>query len=138
MGHNVVQDAANTLPHMIMSERIGYADLEAMAQLPDGIFSIDLLSRQTDHASGMPVALQIVEQLSDWLEQRLAKKGLGMRDLVEARLALALRTDLIRTDRARVIPFSWRCTCTLVTRAGKTVNGEASGLTWYDRDRSSA
>jgi hypothetical protein len=46
MAHNILQDAANTLPHMIMGERMSCADLETLAQRPDGTLSIDLLRRE--------------------------------------------------------------------------------------------
>ena len=135
MGQNIIQDAANTLPHMVMSERIGYDDLEQLAELPDGMLSIDLLKGEAHHEVGGTISLQIVQALSEWLGRRLGKRALGLHDLAEAGMVLLLRTDRVRTDRARVIPFDWHCTSTLTTRAGQTASGVAYGLTWYDRDR---
>jgi hypothetical protein len=31
-----LKDVVNTLPHMIMGERMSYVDLETLANLPDG------------------------------------------------------------------------------------------------------
>src|SRR5205807_4199934 len=68
----ILQDVANTLPHMIMGERMPYADLEVLAELPDGKLSIDLLTREARHSSAAPVALEIVDHLAEWLGERLA------------------------------------------------------------------
>jgi len=40
MARNILQDAANTLPRMIMGERMSYADLETLAQRSDGTRAI--------------------------------------------------------------------------------------------------
>ena len=72
---NILQDAANTLPRMIMGERMSYADLETLAQRSDGTLSIDLLKREARDISGVLVPLLIVDHLADWMVHRLGKNG---------------------------------------------------------------
>jgi hypothetical protein len=135
VGQNILQDAANTLPRMIMSERMGFPDLEMLAGLPDGTLSIDLLAGEAVHSAGQPAPLQIVQHLAEWLVDRLGSRGVSLSDLAEARLELAFRTDAVPTDRARAILFDWTSTCTLAVRDGKIGAGRASGRMWYDRDK---
>jgi hypothetical protein len=135
MARNILQDVANTLPHMIMGERMPFADLEVLAELPDGKLSIDLLTREARHSSTSQVALEIVGHLAAWLGERLANHGFSVGDLVAAHLELTLRTDAVPTVRARAIMFDWICTCELMPREAGPRTGRASGRMWYDRDR---
>jgi len=135
MAQNVLKDVANTLPHMIMGERTGYADLETLANLPDGRLTVDLLTCQAVHSHGDPVTLEIFPRLSGWLADRLGMRKLGLADLTSAELILVWRTDTMKTDRTRVILFDWVSQCTIVTQGGKSATGQTGGRTWYDRDR---
>jgi hypothetical protein len=130
-----LQDFANALPHMIMSERMGHADMEALAELPDGLLKIDLLTREARHSDGDPVSLQVVQVLAEWLKKRLGGHDKADADLAGAELELSLRTNAVPTDRTRAILFDWNCSCTLRTREGKARTGQASGRKWYDRDK---
>lgn len=135
MARNILQDVANTLPHMIMGERMPFADLEVLAELPDGSLAIDLLRREARHVSGSPVPLQIVGLLAQWFEERLANHGFSIGDLAAAHLEIGFRTDAVPTVRARAIMFDWICACELTPRQGGLRTGRASGRMWYDRDR---
>jgi hypothetical protein len=136
MARNILQDAANTLPRMIMGERMSCADLETLAQRSDGTLSIDLLKREARDISGVLVPLLIVDHLADWMVHRLGKNGVDVNDLSRAHLALTLRTDMVPTVRARAILFDWSCVSEFAPRDGSPRRGEARGRTWYDRDRS--
>jgi hypothetical protein len=138
MGQNILQDVANTLPHMIMSERMGYADLETLAELPDGSLQIDLLTCEVRHSAGANVSLQVVRDLADWLKNRLGGRDQIDSNLAGAQLELAFRTDAVPTDRTRVILFDWNCSCRLTKREGNARIGRTSGRTWYDRDKRTA
>ena len=120
---------------MIMGERMPYADLEVLAELPDGKLSIDLLTREARHSSAAPVALEIVDRLAEWLGERLASHRQATADLSEAHLELTWRTDAVPTVRARAIMFDWSCTCELSPRERKPRAERANGRMWYDRDR---
>jgi|SRR5271167_2458285 len=135
MARNILQDVANTLPQMIMGERMPYSDLETLAQRPDGTLSIDLLKREARDLSGAVVRLQIVQDLALWLEHRLSQHRLDASNLSGAHLSLTLRTDAVPTVRARAILFDWSCTSEMVPREGKPRTGGARGRAWYDRDR---
>jgi len=136
MTRKILQDVANTLPHMIMGERMSYDDLETLAQRQDGTLSIDLARREARDSSGAVVPLKIVEHLAEWLENRLGNNGVDVSDLSRAHLALTLRTDAVPTVRARAILFDWKCESEFVSPDGSARRGQASGRTWYDRDRS--
>lgn len=138
MGRNLLQDVANTLPHMIMSERMGHVDLEKLAELPDGSLQIDLLTCEARHSAGNTVSLQVVRDLAEWLRNRLVSRDQINADLAEAALELAFRTDAVPTDRKRAILLDWNCSCRLTTREGNAKIGHASGRTWYDRDKCTA
>jgi hypothetical protein len=110
VGRKILQDAANTLPHMITSERLGHGDLETLAGLPDGTIAIDLLTCEA-RRDDVPVSLEIVQLLTEWLTDRLGRHGGALCDLAEARMELELRTDALPptaparsrlTGRARV------------------------------------
>jgi hypothetical protein len=134
MARNILQDVANTLPRMIMGERMPFSDLETLAQRPDGALSIDLLKREARDLSDGVVPLQIVHDLAQWLNDRFSNYRLGAHDLVGAHLVLTLRTDAVPTVRAKAILFDWSCTSELAPRVGEPRRGEASGRIWYDRD----
>jgi hypothetical protein len=138
VGRNLLQDLANTLPHMILSERMGHVDLEKLAELPDGSLQIDLLTCEARHSAGNTVSLQVVRDLADWLRNRLISRDQINANLAEAALELAFRTDAVPTDRKRAILLDWNCSCRLTTREGKAKIGYASGRTWYDRDKYTA
>jgi hypothetical protein len=128
-----LKDVVNTLPHMIMGERMSYVDLETLANLPDGGISIDLLNRQAVHSAGHSVSLQIVPYLAGWLSGRLHSNDARIEDLAHARLNLVFRTDAIPTDRTRLVLFDWACVCTIAPCDGEERSGEACGRAWYDR-----
>jgi hypothetical protein len=114
-----LNDVVNALPRMIMSERMSYADLETLANLPDGALSIDLLNRQAVHSAGHNVSLQIVPHLADWLSARLDLNDARIEDLAHVRLKLVFRTDTIPTIRTRLLHFDWVCACTIAPRDGR-------------------
>src|SRR6476620_7567491 len=97
MARTILQDAANTLPRMIMGARMSNADLETLAQRSDGPLSIDLLKREARDISGFVVRLLTVDQLAGWMVHRLGKDSVDVNDLSGAHLALTLRTDLVPT-----------------------------------------
>jgi hypothetical protein len=127
MARNILQDVANTLPRMVMSERMPSSDLEALAERPDGTLSIDLLRREARDSSGALVPLQIVKLLADWLEQRLGAHRLDAGTLSGAHLTLTLRTDAVPTVRATAILFDWSCSCEVAPGDGETRSGGARG-----------
>ena len=129
----ILQDIANTLPQMAMSERVGNADLEILTGLPDGRLELDLLAREVRHSSGAAIRLAIVTHLAEWLAQRLQQPPETM--LRRVALVVTLRTDRVPTDRRRVVPFDWRCDAIVESHDHVVVSGHGYGLTWYDRDR---
>ena len=133
----LLQDAANTLPCMVMSERIGNDDLERLADLPDGTLTMDLVAGTAHHSSQPdPIDLEIVAHLSEWLKARLGEDAFA-NHLAHAVLTVSIRTDRVPADRKRVIPFDWTCDSSVASRDGKTRTATRRGLIWYDRNRRS-
>jgi hypothetical protein len=131
----LLRDAANTLPCMVMSDRIGNDDLERLAALPDGTLTLDLIAGTARHSSQPdPIHLEIVAHLSGWLKTRLGEEAFA-NHLAHAVLTVSIRTAGVATDRKRVIPFDWICRSSVASRDGKTRTGTSRGLIWYDRDR---
>ena len=128
-----LNDVVNTLPRMIMAERMSYADLKTLANLPDGGLSIDLLNRRAVHSAGHSVSLQIVPHLADWLSRRLHSNDARIEELAHARLRLVFRTDTIPTDRTRLVQFDWACARAIAPRDGEEKSSQAGGRAWYDR-----
>jgi hypothetical protein len=95
VGRNILQDVANTLPHMIMSERMGRGDLETLAELPDGSLQIDLLTSAARHSAGETVSLQVLRDLANWLNSRLGSRDQVNADLAGAELEFTFRTDAV-------------------------------------------
>jgi hypothetical protein len=132
----LLRDAANTLPCMVMSERIGNDDLERLAALPDGTLTMDLVAGTARHSSQPdPIHLEIVAHLSGWLKTRLGDDAFA-NHLAHAVLTVSIRTDRVAADRKSVIPFDWVCESSVASRDGKTRTATRCGLIWYDRNRS--
>lgn len=84
-----------------------HGDLEALAGLPDGIVSIDLIAGSARHASSGSVTLRLAEALREALADRVARKGISPGEIREAEFLLRADTGAIRTDRARIVHFDF-------------------------------
>lgn len=131
MNRKVFQDFANTLPIMLVSDRID-KDLETLAELPDGTFSFNILKGTVNHSTAGAVQLRIVEELAAWLRSRLITLGIPEDALCEAILILHVRTDLIPTDRKRLISFDFLSESRLVT-SDRTYQGSSSNHMYHSR-----
>jgi hypothetical protein len=135
MDRKILQDAAHTLPRMLLGSRVT-DDLEKLAELPDGKLEVDLLKGTARHSSGAVLELLVVSESAAWLNQRLDGAGVSVAELENAQLEVTIRTDRVPTDRKWIILFEFTCTCTL-TGFGRTYLGHLpEKLTWYPRRRS--
>jgi hypothetical protein len=128
----VLTDIANTMPHMVAG-RMYPEDFETLATLSDGTLTMDLLAANSRHSSGGALNLKVTGALAFWLNEHLAKVQLFPTDLSKADLAIAIRTDRVATDRARIVPFDFVCTGTFSTNDRSCVSKPATALRWYDR-----
>ena len=132
MGRNTLTDIANTMPHMVAG-RMSRDDFEALAVLPDGVLTIDLLAAAAQHSAGSVTGLSVVANLVGWLEGRLAAAQLMPSDLTKAELTIAIRTDRVPVDRTRIIPFDFICTGTFATKSRAYSSKPVGTLRWHDR-----
>ena len=137
MARKVFQDFANTLPHMLVGWRMT-EDLERIAELPDGVLTIDVLKGTTTHSAVGDLTLYIAGELQAWLARRMAESGIPADLLDLAQVIADIRTDRIATDRKRIVAFDFDCKATLVsgtrTYRGTLVEKHA----WHSRiDRDS-
>ena len=132
MGRNPVTDIAGTMPQMIAA-RLYLEDYEALAVLPDGTLTVDLLERQAVHASGPTLSLRVMADLIDWLAKRLTKEQIMLSDLTKAELSIVIRTDRIPADKTRIVPFDFLCSGTFTIKDRTRTSKPISVTRWYTR-----
>jgi hypothetical protein len=98
MVSKVLCDIANTMPHMV-GGRMREGDFEALAALPDGVLTIELLSETARHSSGNIPTLPIVAELVAWLATRLS--AAQMKPAVQKNSARSVYRSLI-FDKSRL------------------------------------
>jgi hypothetical protein len=133
MGKNILADIAHTMPHMVAG-RMYVEDFEALAGFPDGVLTIDLLSKNLSYSSGGIPNLRVLLDLTDWLETRLATARLAPSDLTQAELVVAINTSRVPADRSRIIPFQFICSGTFSTASRTCSSKPVSVVKWYSRD----
>jgi hypothetical protein len=132
MPKNPLNDVVNTLPQMVAG-RLDRHDFEALADLPDGILTIDLLARTVQHGSGAAPVISAAGLLADWFDGRLLVAKFDRSNLTKAVLAVAIRTNRVPADRSRIVPFDLACTAEIATHERVYVSKPAWALRWYRR-----
>jgi hypothetical protein len=132
VARNPLKDIADTMPHVIAG-RMDPNDFEALADLPDGVLTVDLLTAEARHSSGSTPKLHVVTDLVAWLDDRLAAARFARSSLTQVELAIAISTKRVVTDRARIIPFDLVCTATFATEERTFTSKPATSLRWYKR-----
>jgi hypothetical protein len=118
----------------MIAGRMYLDDWEALAVLPDGALTIDLLAVTANHTIGGVLNLRVVVDLAVWFKDRLAAARLMPSDLTKAELAIAIRTDRVPVDRSRIIPFDLVCTGTFATKSRTCSSKPVHALRWYTRN----
>ena len=131
MNRKVFQDFANTLPWMLVGERISN-DLETLAELPDGTIYFDLLGCTANHLTAGAVPLRVTEELTAWLSSRLISLDIPKNALCEVILMLHFRTDRIPTERKRIISFNFDCESRVAT-LDRTYQGSSGNHVYHSR-----
>jgi hypothetical protein len=132
MARKQLNDIINRLPHMVAA-RLHADDSAVLADIPDGVLTIDLLAGTACHGSGAELTVSAVARLTDWLDARLEKAQLARSDLIKAVLTVAIRTDRAPADRSRLIPFDLISTAEIATAERVYVSKQVSALLWYRR-----
>lgn len=132
MGKKVLADIANTMPRMVAG-RIYPDDWEALALIPEGVLTIDLLAKTAHHTAHGALSLRVVTDLAGWLGDHLATAQLLPSDLTKAELAIVIRTDRVPVDRSRIIPFDLVCNGIFATNDRAYNSKPVPVLQWYTR-----
>ncbi len=132
MTGKLLNDVVNTLPHMIAG-RLDAHDFEALADLADGVLTIDLLARTVQHGSGAAPAISAVGLLADWFDGRLQAANFDWSSLAKAMLTVAITTNRVSVDRSSIVPFDLACTAEIATHERTWVSKPVTALRWYRR-----
>ena len=106
MRRKIIQDLANTLCQMLVGWRMG-DDLEALAELPDGTVSIDVLAGTASHDTAGAIQLYIAGELQAWLSHRLSVNRIPAQAITAAEVTAEICTDRIATNRKRIVSFDF-------------------------------
>ena len=90
-------------------------DLEILADLPNGQLSIDLLSCTATHDANGSVNLHIAEEIQAWLKSQCEKESIPFEQLSKADLLVELDTSQVKTDKKKVVCFSFDCRSVIAT-----------------------
>ncbi|MDH3388306.1 MAG: hypothetical protein OEN02_10405, partial [Gammaproteobacteria bacterium] len=99
---------------MFMGWRM-HTDLETLAGLPDGILNLNLLTGTASHSTAGSLDLHIAKEIQAWLQHESTKDNVDLSRVREATLLVDIKTDLVKTNRKKVVCFSFECNSELVT-----------------------
>ena len=99
---------------MVVGWRMG-ADVETIANLPDGTLVFDVLTGNARHSSGVEPTLWVSGELQAWLKARLQALRVPEEEISAATLEVGVKTDRIQTNRKTLVSFDFACKSTLIT-----------------------
>jgi hypothetical protein len=108
-------------------------DLETLAGLPDGALELNLLRGTASHKVAGPLDLYIAKEIQAWLQQESTKDGVDLSQLNEATLVVDIKTDLVKTNKKKVVCFSFNCNSRLVTNEKTYSANVAEVHKWHER-----
>ena len=114
MRRKIIQDLANTLCQMLVGWRMA-EDLEVLAELPDGVLSIDVLAGTASHSVGGAVQTSIAGELQAWLLHRLSVTDIPIAAICSAQITAHICTDRIATNRKKIISFDFAVESVIAT-----------------------
>ncbi len=121
-----LKGVAQNLAAMVCSEARLRADLERLAELPDGEVTLDLIQGAAIHSESGAVSLSVVPSLALWLGNS------GARNIGKARVSLRVDTSRPPTHRETLISFSFKGRA-VIEAQGRTYVGEATNHVWHNR-----
>jgi len=124
---------ARTLAHLAAAWR-DHGDFEILAGLPDGMVAIDVIAGSARHESAGPIPLRLGDELRAALADRLARKGIDLRELQTAELILRVDTGAIPTDRARIVHFDFDLEVRLHAAGQEYRAARREDHVWHDRE----
>jgi len=109
------------------------ADLETLAKLPDGVLELNLLEGTAVHNGAGSLNLYIAKEIQTWLQQESIKDGVDLSQVNEATLVVDIKTDLVKTNKKKVIYFSFNCISKLATDEKTYSANVAETHKWHER-----
>lgn len=123
---------AKVLPHMFARWR-DPEDFEVLANLRDGVITLDALTGTAGHSSAGPMPLRIAKELAAGLADQLSRKGIAREAILEAGLTVAVDTSKVKTDRDRIVHFDFRIASLIRTETASFGASQVEEHVWHDR-----
>lgn len=136
---------AKVLPHMFARWR-GWEDFETLADLPDGVITIDALSGKAgfgaggkaglaaaSYAEAKPIQLRIAEEIRSGLMDQLVRKEIQPSRVREAVLRIRVDSAQVKTDRNRIVHFDFHIASRIHAEAGVFEAAQIEEHVWHDR-----
>jgi hypothetical protein len=108
-------------------------DLEAMADLPDGELSVDVLEGNATHSQAGPVKLEIAKELRAWFLERLKVSSIPSAEIKSATVRAAIKTDRIATNRKKIVSFDFALESTIETNERAYIGQLTKVHRWHQR-----
>lgn len=132
MRRKILQDHANTFCEMLVGWRMA-ADLETLAQLPDGVLFIDVLSGRAEHSAVGPIELGIAAELHAWFSHRLEVSGIPASEIRAASLSAHINTGRIATNRKKIVSFDFSIESKIETSDARYSGNLKEVHKWHQR-----
>jgi len=135
MRRKVLQGYANTLCQMLVGWRMG-DDLEAMADLPDGELSVNVLGGNATHSQAGPVDLWMAKELQVWFLERLKASSIPPEEIKSATVKATITTSRIPTNRKKIVSFDFALESTIETNERAYIGQLNEVHRWHQRSPS--
>jgi len=129
-----IQEFANNVCQMFVGWRMN-DDLELLAELPDGLVKVDLLTGQAEHDKTGPVKLYIATEIRSWLQDQFNKANIPSTAITSAKLDAQIKTDSIPTDRSRIILFDFIVESAISTTDASYTHTLKETHKWHSRTK---
>ncbi len=117
---------------MLVGWRMG-EDLEAIADLPDGELSVNVLVGTSVHSLAGIIELGIAKELQAWFFNRLKVSNISPEDIKLVTVKAEIKTDRIATNRKKVVSFDFTLQSVIETNE-RSYLGNLKGMhSWYER-----
>ena len=127
-----IKHYADVACRMFMGWRM-QSDLEILANLADGRLNLDLLTGTASHSTAGSLDLHIAKEIQAWLQQESIKDNVDLSRVTEATLLVDIKTDLVKTNRKKVVCFSFDCNSEFVTEKKTYSANVAETHKWHSR-----
>lgn len=125
---------ADVMCKMFMGWRIS-DDLEILSELPDGKLTINLLEPDAIHNVVGPLKLHITYEIQTWLRAECQKENISFPEIRKAELTVDMDTTRVKTDKKRVVCFTWNCRALIQTDEKEYTASANETHKWHNRER---